>query len=209
MMFLGNPKPKSSAKLQQRIQRAMDGLPPVRQKILHQNIHNTILLQFLEGLGVAKGGGALSLRMPLPKGRVSRDFDAHLVQHDRVQRPVEPVAGQFAPLGRGLRGGDGRAGVHEPVHGDALHVQGGYPRGGEREDVPIGVEAPPVPDERAFPGARLAGEEHGAARVVQRPERVRVVMVSAFIHAGVYASDGPGGTRYASPGPGMRAVCIR
>ena len=50
MMFLGNPKPKSSAKLQQRIQRAMDGLPPVRQKILHQNIHNTILLQFLEGL---------------------------------------------------------------------------------------------------------------------------------------------------------------
>lgn len=44
---------------------------------------------------------------------------------------------------------------------------------------------------------------------VQRPERVRVVMVSAFIHAGVYASDGPGGTRYASPGPGMRAVCIR
>ena len=37
MMFLGNPKPKSSAKLQQRIQRAMDGLPPVRQKILHQN----------------------------------------------------------------------------------------------------------------------------------------------------------------------------
>lgn len=49
MMFLGNPKPKSSAKLQQRIQRAMDGLPPVRQKILHQNIHNTILLQFLEG----------------------------------------------------------------------------------------------------------------------------------------------------------------
>lgn len=75
MMFLGNPKPKSSAKLQQRIQRAMDGLPPVRQKILHQNIHNTILLQFLEGLGVAKGGGALSLRMPLPKGRVSRDFD--------------------------------------------------------------------------------------------------------------------------------------
>lgn len=55
---------------------------------------------------------------------------AHLVQHDRVQRPVEPVAGQFAPLGRGLRGGDGRAGVHEPVHGDALHVQGGYPRGG-------------------------------------------------------------------------------
>lgn len=75
MMFSGNPKPKSSAKLQQRIQRAMDGLPPVRQKILHQNIHNTILLQFLEGLGVAKGGGALSLRMPLPKGRVSRDFD--------------------------------------------------------------------------------------------------------------------------------------
>lgn len=99
--------------------------------------------------------------------------------------------------------------MHEPVHGDALHVQGGYPRGGEREDVPIGVEAPPVPDERAFPGARLAGEEHGAARVVQRPERVRVVMVSAFIHAGAYASDGPGGTRYASPGPGMRAVCIR
>mgnify|MGYP006947017057 CR=1 FL=1 len=42
MMFLGNPKPKSSAKLQQRIQRAMDGLPPVRQKILHQNIHNTM-----------------------------------------------------------------------------------------------------------------------------------------------------------------------
>lgn len=100
-------------------------------------------------------------------------------------------------------------GAHEPVHGDALHVQGGYPRGGEREDVPIGVEAPPVPDERAFPGARLASEEHGAARVVQRPERVRVVMVSAFIHAGAYASDGPGGTRYASPGPGMRAVCIR
>lgn len=78
MMFLGNPKPKSSAKLQQRIQRAMDGLPPVRQKILHQNIHNTILLQFLEGLGVAKGGGALSLRMPLPKGRVSRDFDTSM-----------------------------------------------------------------------------------------------------------------------------------
>lgn len=86
MMFLGNPKPKSSAKLQQRIQRAMDGLPPVRQKILHQNIHNTILLQFLEGLGVAKGGGALSLRMPLPKGRVSRDFDTSINYRDDEHR---------------------------------------------------------------------------------------------------------------------------
>ena len=115
----------------------------------------------------------------------------------------------IAVLGPQVPVGGGRLPHAARVLGDALHVQGGYPRGGEREDVPIGVEAPPVPDERAFPGARLAGEEHGAARVVQRPERVRVVMVSAFIHAGAYASDGPGGTRYASPGSGMRGVCIR
>ena len=104
MMFLGNPKPKSSAKLQQRIQRAMDGLPPVRQKILHQNIHNTILLQFLEGLGVAKGGGALSLRMPLPKGRVSRDFDSASIRiaggREAAQAGAIPRTERTAPARR-------------------------------------------------------------------------------------------------------------
>ena len=66
----------SAGKLRQLIQRRVDRLPQGDQKKVIRNIHNAIFAQFLDGIAVLKGGGALCLRYPVEQGRSSRDLDA-------------------------------------------------------------------------------------------------------------------------------------
>ncbi|RSX56372.1 nucleotidyl transferase AbiEii/AbiGii toxin family protein [Bifidobacterium samirii] len=66
----------SAIKLRRLIQREVNRLPLEQRATALQNVDNAILAQFIHGIGVLKGGGSLSLRYPLSKGRTSRDLDA-------------------------------------------------------------------------------------------------------------------------------------
>lgn len=55
-MRLFDPKPKSANTLLRLIQRQVDGLDPHRQHLYHQNIHNLVLLQFLQGIAIPISG---------------------------------------------------------------------------------------------------------------------------------------------------------
>lgn len=70
----------SAMKLRRRITNRITGLPSRERPIAMQNVDNAICAMFLDGIGVLKGGGSLSLRFPLSQGRTSRDLDAVIDQ---------------------------------------------------------------------------------------------------------------------------------
>lgn len=89
----------SSIKLRRLIQREVNRLPLEQRATALQNVDNAVLAQFINGIGVLKGGGSLSLRYPLSKGRTSRDLDATV--RDSVQTFHDALSER---LERGMNG---------------------------------------------------------------------------------------------------------
>ena len=108
----------SAVKLRRLIAKTIADEPEPARSVLQQNIDNAILSMFLDGIGVLKGGGSLSLRYSPAEGRMSRDLDAAI---------RDDMDSFIAELARRLRKGcHGFTGVVEPQsRGDTDGIRAG------------------------------------------------------------------------------------
>ncbi|WP_190972539.1 nucleotidyl transferase AbiEii/AbiGii toxin family protein [Bifidobacterium myosotis] len=81
-------------------------MPADRQAVAQQNVRNAILSAFLGGIGVIKGGGAISMAVPASRGRHSRDLDSSMrldaedfeeALRDRLEKGWQGFTGTLTP----------------------------------------------------------------------------------------------------------------